>query len=136
MGASSRRPQPAALVLVVDPHEDCRELYARFLSESGYLVVRAATSDQGFDRAAALGPEVIVIDLPDPDPASWDILRRFSVDDRTRDARVIVVSGWAGEAFADRARTLGCAAFLEKPCPLQTLAETIQRVRGAGRPTA
>ena len=129
-----QRSRDTALVLVVDPHEDSREMYARYLSQRGYLVARAATPDQGFERAVSLRPEVIVIDLPHREPESWSILGRFSADDRTRDAKVVVVSSWTEAVFADRARTLGCAAFLEKPCPPETLSATIRYVRGTARP--
>ncbi len=51
-------------VLVVDPHEDSREVFGAALGHAGYRVVQALDGEDGLARALAERPAVVVLEYP------------------------------------------------------------------------
>jgi two-component system, cell cycle response regulator DivK len=116
------------LVLIVDDVPDNRELYVQYLTHFGY---RAAEAGDGLDalaKAAALRPDVIVMDLSLPGMDGWEATRRLKADIATRHIPVIALTGHALSGSDEHARAAGCDAFLTKPCDPEDLAATIDRL--------
>ena len=65
------------LVLVVDDSEDNREVYAQYLRLSGFRVESAVDGVEAVEKAAALIPDVIVMDLAMPRLDGWEATRRI-----------------------------------------------------------
>jgi CheY-like chemotaxis protein len=116
------------LVLVVNGHEDTRELYALGLSVLGFDTAVVEHQAHAFDRARALHPDVIVTDLPVRGDDGWTLLRRIKQDPQTHDIPVVVVSGHVQGSFRDRAERDGCSAFFLKPCLPDELAARLRQV--------
>ncbi len=53
-------------VLVVDPHEDSREVFGAALRHAGYRVVLAEDAEVGLAQALAEHPAVVVLEYPLP----------------------------------------------------------------------
>ncbi len=53
-------------ILVVDAHEDSREVFAAALNHAGYRVVLAVDGEDGLARALAERPTVVVLEYPLP----------------------------------------------------------------------
>jgi two-component system, cell cycle response regulator DivK len=107
---------PRPLVLIVDDFQDNREMYAMFLEHSGYRVAEAANGFEALERAFALLPEVIVMDLSLPGLDGWEATRRLKADTRTKHIPVLVLTSHALEGFSEGAKAAGCDAFVTKPC--------------------
>src|SRR5439155_441151 len=56
------------LVLIVEDYDDSREMYAELLELHGFRVAQAADGQDAVDKAIALIPDVIVMDLSLPRP--------------------------------------------------------------------
>src|SRR6476661_5895254 len=67
----------APLVLVVDDYRDARELYAETLLVAGFRVAEAADGHQAVDRARALLPDVVLMDLSLPGKDGWQATREL-----------------------------------------------------------
>jgi two-component system cell cycle response regulator DivK len=119
-------------VLVVDDFEDNRAMYAEFLSFSGFEVVEAANGVEAIQKAFALMPDVVVMDLSLPVLDGWEATRQLKADPRTRDIPVIALTGHALEGHSQGAREAGCDWFLAKPCLPETLLETLNEVLSVG----
>src|SRR3954467_2451437 len=65
------------VVLLVDDIEDCRDMYGQFLRHSRYKVVEASDGNEALATAAALRPDVIVMDLWMPHLDGWETIRRL-----------------------------------------------------------
>lgn len=123
------------LILVVDDFQDGREMCVEYLSFLGYRVAEARDGYEALERARALVPDVVLMDLSLPGIDGWDVTRRLKADPRTRHLAIIAVTAHALPGDAERARRAGCDAFVTKPCFLDELLEQIQRVTpGAGEP--
>jgi len=131
-GPASAPPAPAKnaapLVLVVDDFPDNREMYVQYLSFAGYRVAEADDGEEALVKAAALLPDVVVMDLALPRLDGWEATRRLKQDPLTRAIPVIALTGHGLPEHVERAQQAGCDAFLTKPCTPLDLATEIRRV--------
>jgi CheY-like chemotaxis protein len=121
------RPQP--LALIVENHEDTREMYAEALVFGGLRVVESTNATDALEQARRLGPDVIATDIGLPGTMDGcELTRALKNDARTTNIPVIAVTAWAMGDHAARARQAGCDSVLLKPVlPKELLAE-IQRL--------
>jgi CheY-like chemotaxis protein len=116
------------LVLVVDDYQDAREMYAEYLSFSGFRVAEASNGVEAIEKACSLQPDVILMDLSLPGMDGWTATRRLKTDERTCRIPVVVLTGHALAAASDGARQAGCDAFVTKPCLPDELVVEVRRV--------
>ena len=120
--------QEMPLVLVVDDYQDAREMYAEYLSFSGFRVVEAATGTEAVEKALALQPDVILMDLSLPGMDGWAATRQLKSDDRTKRIPVLALTGHALAGASEGARLAGCDAFVTKPCLPDELVFEVRRM--------
>jgi two-component system, cell cycle response regulator DivK len=116
------------LVLVVEDYQDAREMYVAYLQFSGYRVAEATNGEEAIERAQALLPDIILMDLALPRMDGWEATRRLKADERTRHIPVVALTGHALAGHADGAREAGCDAFVTKPCLPDELVAEIKRM--------
>jgi two-component system, cell cycle response regulator DivK len=125
---------PPTLVLLVDDYPDNRDIYVQFLTYSGLRVEEADNGYQALDKAFALRPDVIVMDLSLPGLDGWEATRRLKDDPRTRAIPVIALTGHALAGHSKVAFDAGCDAFVTKPCLPEHLLDQIRAILGEGGP--
>ena len=118
----------SVLVLLVDDYPDNRDIYVQFLTYSGMRVEEAENGHQALDKALALLPDVIVMDLSLPGLDGWEATRRLKDDPRTRDIPVIALTGHALAGHSKGALDAGCDAFITKPCLPERLLDEIRAI--------
>jgi PAS domain S-box-containing protein len=81
---TSGPPAPALLpvlrgrtILVVEDHDDARELIVGVLEGAGARVLSASTAQEAIDRASAVRPDVLVADLGLPGVDGYELLARM-----------------------------------------------------------
>ncbi len=116
------------LVLVVDDFQDNREMFAEFLSLSGFRVAEASTGREAIDRSFELLPDVILMDLSLPELDGWEATRQLKNDARTRHIPIVALTGHALADHSREAREAGCDAFLTKPCLPEVLVVEIRKM--------
>jgi two-component system, cell cycle response regulator DivK len=122
------------LVLVVEDYQDAREMYAAYLQFSGFDVAEAANGVEAVEKATALLPDIVLMDLALPRMDGWEATRRLKADARTRHIPVVALTGHALAGHADGAREAGCDAFVTKPCLPDALVAEIRRLLDQPRP--
>lgn len=115
-------------VLVVDDHEDTRQMSLIVLRSQGFDAAVAAGGEAAFDHACELNPAVIVTDLAMPDGDGWELIHKLAADPRTKDIPVVMLTACATEAVRSRAEREGLAAFFFKPCAPDVLAAELRRL--------
>jgi len=121
----------APLVLVVEDYQDAREMYAAYLSFSGYRVAEATNGVEAIEKTLELMPDIILMDLALPRMDGWEATRRLKLDERTRHIPIVALTGHALAGHAEGARQAGCDAFVTKPCLPDALVAEIQRMLAA-----
>jgi two-component system cell cycle response regulator DivK len=133
---AGKKTDPTYKVLVVDDFEDNRAMYAEFLRYSGFDVIEASDGAEAVEKATALQPDVVIMDLSLPIVDGWEAARRLKAERRTRDIPIIALTGHSLERHSQGAREAGCNRFLAKPCLPETLLETVRELLSGGVPSA
>ena len=124
------------VVLVVDDHEDTRQMSLIVLRTQGFEAITAEGAEAAFVYACERQPDVIVTDLAMPDGDGWELIERLAADHRTKEIPVVMLTACATETVRDRARQERLAAFFFKPCAPDVLADELRRVIAARDPSS
>jgi CheY-like chemotaxis protein len=119
------------VVLVVDDHEDTRQMSLIVLRSQGFSAMAAVGGESGFVCACEQQPDVIVTDLAMPDGDGWEFVQRLSADPRTKHIPVVMLTACATENVRQRARHENVSAFFFKPCAPDVLAAELRRLARA-----
>jgi two-component system cell cycle response regulator DivK len=123
------------LVLLVEDTLDTLEAFAHFLRSAGFRVETATDGHQAVDKARALRPDVVVMDLALPELDGWEATHRIKSDPLTRHVPVVAFTGHAFQQSKESAQQAGCDAFLTKPLDPAQLVVEIRRVVELARQT-
>ena len=120
--------EPAAVrVMVVDDHPMWREAVERDLAAAGYDVVGvAADGDAAIARAAAVRPDVLLLDLQLPGRSGVEVTGE--VVSQLPDVRVLILSASGEQADVLAAVKAGATGYLVKSASRQELSEAVRRV--------
>jgi two-component system cell cycle response regulator DivK len=114
-------------VLLVDDHEDGRELLGEFLSFNGYTVEACASGEEALERVAQLGrPDAVITDLSLGVMSGTELAQKLREQGSTASVPILAVTGHA--AFDDPEHLF--AAVLVKPVALPKLTEALQQAIG------
>jgi two-component system, cell cycle response regulator DivK len=117
---------PSPLVLLVDDYADNRAMYARYLVHAGFRVDEATNGVEALDKAGALQPDLIVMDLSLPVMDGWEATRRLKANPQTKRIPVLALTGHALGDHEREANAAGCDGYVTKPCLPEDLAARIQ----------
>jgi CheY-like chemotaxis protein len=112
-------------VLVVDDDRDIRETLQEILETEGYEVQTARNGADGLERARAVRPSLILLDLFMPVMDGAEFRHRQMQDSQLAGIPVVIVSAAAG--LEERIAALGVAAHLEKPLDIEHLFDVVGR---------
>ena len=119
--------RPDLTVLVVDDDFMVATIHAELVDETpGFTVAgTAGTGHQALEMAAALAPDLLLLDVHLPDMSGLDVLRRLR--DRGDDIDAIVVTAERDADAVKAALRGGAAQYLVKPFDLDDLQTRILR---------
>jgi CheY-like chemotaxis protein len=113
-------------ILLVDDHEDSREVFATILRYHGYTVVEASDGDEALRLTHGAVPGVVVTDLNMPAMDGASLIRALKRDPALATVPTLVVTAdTAMEARTD-AEAAGCSAFILKPLSPRSLLAAVQ----------
>ncbi len=104
------------LVLIVDDHNDTRDLYLQSLVSLGFETIGVADCQQAYRHSWESHPDIVVMDLPLRGDDGWQAIQDLRGKPRTRDIPVVLLTGHAAPSVRERAEREGCAALFVKPC--------------------
>lgn len=112
-------------VLIVDDAEELREVLRLFMDRAGGVEVVGEAVDglDGVEKARALRPDVVILDLAMP---RMDGLQALPlIREASPGARVVVLSGFNDATMADNARQAGADHYVVKGGRLSDLAALV-----------
>jgi PAS domain S-box-containing protein len=115
--AATARPGGARVrrrVLIVEDNDDAREMLRHLLEQTGHEVHEAADGLVGLDRALALRPDVVVIDIGLPGLDGYEVARRVRAAGHA-DVLLVAVTGYGQSGDRQRSGEAGFDAHLTKP---------------------
>jgi len=115
-------------VLVVEDHDDARELIVGVLEGEGATVLSASTAQEAIDRATAVRPDVLVADLSLPGQDGYELLRQLR--QMMPQIPALALTAYARATDRDRVLAAGFQKHVVKPVDpqelLQSIAELLQ----------
>ncbi len=121
-----------ARILIIDDEPAIRRFLEISLRAQDFAVIEAANGEEGLAAAAALQPDLIILDLGLPDRDGGDVLRELRT---TSTVPVIALSVRDREVEKVRLLDLGANDYVTKPFGVQELMARVRallRARGAG----
>lgn len=128
---ADRTPSSSAekLVLVVDDDRGVRELLQIILQKEGFRSESSEDGAEALEKARALHPDLILLDLMLPKANGLEIVRELQMDD-TGDIPIIIMTG----RFMDRSTAemikheRNVKEYLEKPVKTALLAALLHKL--------
>jgi two-component system, response regulator PdtaR len=117
---------PRIRVLIAEDDENARSVLIDLLAALGHLVVaEAGTGREAFERAAEIGPDVVLLDVHMPDGSGIEAAEKIT--SRYPHIAVVLFSGDQAVSLSERDITATSAiAFLPKPTPPKILDSTLR----------
>jgi DNA-binding NarL/FixJ family response regulator len=133
MVMSLLRQSESIRVLTVDDHQLLREGIAAVIEsqEDMTLVAQASNGREAVESFRRLRPDVTLMDLRMPDMSGIEAIT--AIRSEFRDARIVVLTTYAGDAQAAAALKAGAVGYLLKSLVRKELLETIRAVHAGKR---
>lgn len=113
-------------ILAIDDERNIRRLIQNELSLEGFEVMTAANGEEGLERFAAGGIDVVLLDIKLPGMSGIQTLR--AIKETTHDAEVIMVTGYGDIHSAVESMKLGARDYITKPFKLDELLALIRQI--------
>ena len=115
-----------AAVLLVEDDESLRRILAIQLRAAGLTVTGAGSAEEAIELIdGGLRPTVVLLDVNLPGETGWDFLRGPHL--AAAGAPPVVITS-ATTVSPRRLAEFHVAGYLPKPCPMDTLVDTIRRL--------
>ena len=132
-----------ARILVVDDDQLIRQLVRDLLEIAEFAVSEAVDGADGLAQAAALRPDLILLDLMMPDMDGYTVCRTLKAEPATRAIPVIFLTASSDPNLNSQAYAAGAAACLTKPfrrealvAVINTMVQSVPRKRKGETPGA
>jgi two-component system, cell cycle response regulator DivK len=113
-------------ILVVEDHEDNRQILRDLLSSRGYDLVEAEDGERALAMAEDWRPALILMDVQIPLIDGYEVTRRLRANPDLRAIPIIVVTSYALSGDESKARAAGCNAYVSKPYSARKLLAKVQ----------
>ena len=133
-GQPDRQSARMPVMLLVDPHDDTRELYAQYLRLQGCDVDIAEDGRDALAKALARRYDVIVAETHLPGIDGYELCRLLRSDVETRHTPILFVTADAGTS-EQQTRLVGADGLLVKPCLPETILEALRGIVFDGQRT-
>jgi two-component system, cell cycle response regulator DivK len=117
-------------ILVVEDHEDNRQILRDLLANAGYDMIEAVNGEQALAAAAKHRPDMILMDIQLPILDGYEATRRLKADPALKAIPIIIITSYALSGDEEKAYAVGCDAYVAKPYDPIALLETIRQYLG------
>jgi two-component system, cell cycle response regulator DivK len=102
-------------VLIIEDNEQNLYLTTFILEKYGYEIYSARDGLEGIEKAAAILPELILLDIQLPGMDGYAVARRLRANPALTDIPIIAVTSYAMAGDREKAIESGCTGYIEKP---------------------
>ena len=111
-------------ILLVEDHEDNRNIYRTILEHFGFAVTLAADGQEGVRLAQEGKPDLILLDIDIPVLDGLEVARTLKGSSATSRIPIVALTAYSQPEYRVRAQQAGFDGYLAKPVsPRRVLAE-------------
>jgi CheY-like chemotaxis protein len=117
-------PTPSALqptILVVEGHDDTREMLCMLVAGLGFRVVEACNGLEAVEAASRERPQLILMDGRLPLLDGLEATRRIRQDPLLDQVKILALNGSGSPSYHAEALAAGCDGSIEKPFDIERL---------------
>lgn len=118
-------------ILVVDDNVDAAFTLQMLLKIKGHHAHISHSGEQAIADAAALKPDVILMDISMPGMNGYDACRHIRASPEGRQTVIVALTGFGKEEDRRLSHEAGFDAHLLKPVDIKTLLDTLQNLLAA-----
>lgn len=117
-------------ILSVEDDPDFQHLISHVLRNQGFEVHYAFTGPEGHEKAVALNPDLILLDMMLPGLNGVEVVKLLKKHKATRDIPIIVLTAYPTDAnfFESEIKALGAVEYLRKPIQTSELVPRIKKL--------
>ncbi|TBO40463.1 hybrid sensor histidine kinase/response regulator [Pedobacter kyonggii] len=115
------------LVLLIEDNEDFR-FYLKDNLRSFYKIVEASNGKEGWQKALALHPHLIVSDINMPEMNGTELCKKLKGDDRTKHIPIILLTALTAEEEQLKGLETGANDYMTKPFNFEILHSKIKNL--------
>jgi CheY-like chemotaxis protein len=121
-------------ILVVDDQPDIRILLHMFFKRLGLSVVQAEDGQDGVDKARALRPDMIVMDIQMPRKTGLEAVRELRADPQFASTPIVALTAYARVHVPAELMRAGFTHVLFKPVDFSVLQQIVTDALSARMP--
>ncbi len=122
-------------ILHVEDLKNNRELVRRILESRNYRVVDAVNGLDGIQKAIAIHPDLILMDINLPDLDGFSVVTRLRNHPPLANTPIIAITARNITDDPERARAIGCDGYISKPFSVKQLLDEVTAHIGKPRTT-
>lgn len=126
-GAPQREKNKKPTVLLVEDNEDFR-FYLKDNLQEHFCLLEAANGKEGWQKALALHPDLIVSDVSMPEMNGLELCTKIKQDKRTSHIPIILLTALVGEEYQMKGLETGANDYLCKPFNFEMLLSKIRNL--------
>jgi two-component system, cell cycle response regulator DivK len=131
LDGSSDPPSAKRLILVAEDHPDSRDALQMLLEVHGFQVETAADGRKAVDKATALRPDLVLMDIMMPEMDGFEATRLLR--SRPEFDSVPIVALTAMDGAREMVLAAGCDDYLSKPIDVRTFMDRVRVWLETGR---
>ena len=114
-------------ILLVEDNVDLRDLIALIITHLGYETVVVTDGEEAVERASAIQPDLILMDIGLPKLNGAEATARIKGDPETKHIPIVILTALRNCADTKRALESGAAEILLKPVSVPMLQEVLSK---------
>ena len=114
-------------ILVVEDNKQNMYLATFLLEKNGYDVITARNGLEAIEIAKAKHPDLILMDIQLPEMDGYEATRRIKGIPEISRIPILAVTSYAMIGDREKALSIGCVGYIEKPLNLETFVPEIEK---------
>jgi CheY-like chemotaxis protein len=120
------RPNLASRILLVEPHDDFREVFATLLGLVGYEVKTAGDVNEALATVKTFVPDVVITELRLADNGGLELARKLRLLSFGNDLILVALCSYVQPHSEAEALQVGFHCFLAKPVSVERIVTVLQ----------
>jgi two-component system, cell cycle response regulator DivK len=112
-------------ILVVEDNELNLRLFCDLLNAHGYTAHAVRDGRDCLERARAVQPDLIIMDIQLPHVSGMDLIVQLKADPQLSSVPIMAVTAYAGKGDEDRIKAAGAEAYVSKPISVIKFIESV-----------
>jgi CheY-like chemotaxis protein len=114
-------------ILYIEDNPQNLYLVTFILERNGFEVFPAQDGAEGIERAAAIRPDLILLDIQLPVMDGYEVARRLRGNPDLAAVPIVAVTSYAMPGDREKAIGAGCTGYIEKPIDPETFVQQMAR---------